>query len=523
MSSKVMRVVGWTVVVIAIICTLASVALTVGLHNYVKSAVITVLRERYNSDVQIGDLRIVIFPRVFITATKVVLRHEGRTDIPPFLDADKLTVSADILSLFQSPRKIASVHLEGLKINIPPRDPNAAPHGPRQVKMPVVLEEVTADDTVLVMLQRDPNKVPLEFDIHSLVMHEFGPVQPAEFHALLRNPKPVGDIDTEGQFGPWDADNLSLTPIQGKFSFSNADLSTLKGISGILSSRGQYSGPLDKLDVTGDTDTPDFALQFGGSPVDLKTHYIAVVDGTNGNTYLKPVTAHFLHSTIECNGEVVGVHGAKHRKIELVATASDARVEDLLHLVVKGDQPVMTGAANLKTKIDLPAVDGTLFDKLILDGQFGIEGAHFSSEGVQGKIDSLSRHGQGQPKNEDIENVISNLQGKFVLKDKDATFSNLGFDVSGAKVQLMGTYNLENENLDFRGHLLLQAKLSQLTTGTKSFLLRPFDSIFKKNGVGTSLPIKISGTRSNPSFGLDLGHKDKDDKKVQGAQIKNGD
>jgi hypothetical protein len=207
----------------------------------------------------------------------------------------------------------------------------------------------------------------------------------------------------------------------------------------------------------------------------------------------------------------------------LVATASDARVEDLLHLVVKGDQPVMTGAANLKTKIDLPAVDGTLFDKLILDGQFGIEGAHFSSEGVQGKIDSLSRHGQGQPKNEDIENVISNLQGKFVLKDKDATFSNLGFDVSGAKVQLTGTYNLENENLDFRGHLLLQAKLSQLTTGTKSFLLRPFDSIFKKNGAGTSLPIRISGTRSNPSFGLDLGHKDKDDKKVQGAQIKNGD
>jgi hypothetical protein len=257
--------------------------------------------------------------------------------------------------------------------------------------------------------------------------------------------------------------------------------------------------------------------------VDLKTHYIAVVDGTNGNTYLKPVTAHFLHSTIECSGEVVGVHGSKHRKIVLEATASDARVEDLLHLVVKGDQPVMTGTANLKTKIDLPAVDGTLFDKLILDGQFGIEGAHFSSEGVQGKIDSLSRHGQGQPKNEDIENVISNLQGKFVLKNKEATFSNLGFDVSGAKVQLTGTYNLENENLDFRGHLLLQAKLSQLTTGTKSFLLRPFDSIFKKNGAGTSLPIKISGTRSNPSFGLDLGHKEKDDKKVQGAQIKNGD
>ncbi|MFZ0035891.1 MAG: hypothetical protein WAK91_00610 [Candidatus Acidiferrales bacterium] len=520
MSRKVMRVVGWTLLVIAIICTLASVALTIGLHKYLKSAVITVLRERFNSDVEIGSLRILVFPRVFVSASGIVLRRGGRTDIPPFFTADKLTASADLASLFRSPRTIASVHLDGLKINIPPRDPNAQHDGPRKIKMPVVLEEVTADDAVLVMIPRDPNKVPLEFDIHQLVMHELGPVQPAEFHAVLRNPKPVGDIDTSGQFGPWDPDDLSLTPVQGTFSFSNADLSTLKGISGILSSKGQYSGVLDKLDVVGDTDTPDFGLQFGGSPVDLKTHYIAVVDGTNGNTYLKPVTAHFLHSTIEASGEVVGVRGAKHRKILLEATASNARVEDLIHLVVKSDQPVMTGAATLKTTIDLPPIDGTLFEKLILNGQFGIVGAHFSSEGVQGKIDSLSRHGQGEPKNEDIENVISNLQGKFILKDKDATFSNLGFDVSGAKVQLTGTYNLENENLDFRGHLLLNAKLSQLTTGTKSFLLRPFDSIFKKNGAGTSLPIKISGTRSNPSFGLDIGHKD--DKKNQQGQIKTG-
>ncbi len=515
-----MRVVGWTVLVIAVICTLASVALTIGLHKYLKSAVITVLRERFNSDVEIGSLRILVFPRVFVSASGIVLRRGGRTDIPPFFTADKLTASADLMSLFSSPRKIVSVHLDGLKINVPPRDPNAPHDGPRKIKMPVVLEEVTADDTVLVMIPRDPNKVPLEFDIHQLVMHELGPVQPAEFHAVLRNPKPVGDIDTSGQFGPWDPDDLSLTPVQGTFSFSNADLSTLKGISGILSSKGQYSGVLDKLDVVGDTDTPDFGLQFGGSPVDLKTHYIAVVDGTNGNTYLKPVTAHFLHSTVEASGEIVGVRGARHRKIVLDASARDARVEDLLHLVVKGDQPVMTGAATLNARIDLPAVDGTLFDKLILDGKFGIEGAHFSSGGVQEKVDSLSRHGQGEPKNEDIENVISNLQGQFILKDKDATFSNLGFDVAGAKVQLTGTYNLENENLDFRGHLLLKAKLSQLTTGAKSFFLKPFDSIFQKNGVGTSLPIKISGTRSNPSFGLDLGHKD--DEKNQQEQTKSG-
>ncbi len=519
MNRRVFRIAAWTIGVLVILATIASVALTLSLRGVVKSMVITALRERFNSEVEIRDLRILIFPRVYVAADGIALRHEGRTDIPPFLIIESLVVSTGLRSIFGPRRHIAAVNLTGLQIHVPPRDPNA-PQNPHKTNLSVVLDEVTTDDAVLVMLPRDPAKVPLEFDIHHLELQEIGPDQPATFHATLRNPKPVGDIETDGEFGPWQSEQPSLTPIQGKFSFSNADLSTLKGISGILSSRGEYSGVLEKLDVTGDTDTPDFALQFGGSPVDLKTHYIAVVDGTNGNTYLKPVTAHFLHSTIECSGEIVGVRGAKHRKIVLEAAASDARVEDLLHLVVKSEQPVMTGAATLKTKIDLPPVDGTLFDKLILNGQFGIEGAHFSSEGVQGKIDSLSRHGQGQPKNEDIEDVISNLQGQFVLKDKEAAFSNLGFDVAGARVQLTGTYNLENENLDFRGHLLLNAKLSQLTTGAKSFFLKPFDSIFQKNGVGTSLPIRISGTRSNPSFGLDLGHKD--DKKSQKGQTKSG-
>ena len=31
---------------------------------------------------------------------------------------------------------------------------------------------------------------------------------------------------------------------------------------------------------------------------------------------------------------------------------------------------------------------------------------------------------------------------------------------------------------------------------------------FKKNGAGTEIPIKITGTESEPHFGADFGHKD---------------
>jgi hypothetical protein len=47
-----------------------------------------------------------------------------------------------------------------------------------------------------------------------------------------------------------------------------------------------------------------------------------------------------------------------------------------------------------------------------------------------------------------------------------------------------------------------------MTTGWKSILLKPVDPFFSKNGSGTEIPIRITGTESEPHFGLDFGHKD---------------
>ena len=85
---------------------------------------------------------------------------------------------------------------------------------------------------------------------------------------------------------------------------------------------------------------------------------------------------------------------------------------------------------------------------------------------------------------------------------------NLSFSVAGASVNLDGTYGLHSEDLDFHGKAQLQAKPSQMVTGVKSFLLKPFDHFFRKNGV-TEIPIKVTGKREHPSFGLDFHHKNK--------------
>jgi hypothetical protein len=91
-------------------------------------------------------------------------------------------------------------------------------------------------------------------------------------------------------------------------------------------------------------------------------------------------------------------------------------------------------------------------------------------------------------------------------------FRGLTFSVTGAMVRLDGKYGLKHEDLDFHGKLCMKAKLSQTTTGAKSFLLKAFDPFFRKSGQ-TELPIKITGQREHPSFGLDLRHKDKNKEK----------
>ena len=105
-----------------------------------------------------------------------------------------------------------------------------------------------------------------------------------------------------------------------------------------------------------------------------------------------------------------------------------------------------------------------------LQGQFGIGNIQFTNSSVQGKIDSLSRRGQGEPRDMDINSVISDMKGDFGMRDAVLNFSDLRFGVTGAAINLTGTYNLDNEQLDFHGKLKLKAKLSQTTTGVKSFL-----------------------------------------------------
>jgi hypothetical protein len=474
------------------------------------------LSERFKSSVEIGDFHVILSPLIHVEIDGIVLHHQGRTDIPPIIQIQKASFNANWGGLLGKKVDINLVRLQGLQINLPPRVPGGPPmiQGTDQdlsSKYPIVIHHIQADDAILTMLRKpeDADKPPNQFHIHELKMQDFAFDRPASFQALLTNPKPNGLIHCQGQFGPWLADDPSQTPVDGVYTFQNADMSTLKGLRGIMSSTGQFRGPLDYLKVDGQTQIPDFALRTSAHPIALHTDYSAIVDGTNGNTILKNVTAHFLHTTLSVQGEVVDLKKkVKGRTIELHASSNNARIEDLLTLAVDTTPPAMTGPARLDTRIDIPEeTDVDVIDRMKLNGRFGVGDMEFTNADTQSKVDSLSRRGQGQPKATDITDQPSQLGSRFTMDQSTINLSDLTFAVSGAIVSLEGNYDMDSGQLDFRGNLKLDAKLSQTTTGVKSFFLKAVDPFFEKRGAGTDLPIKITGTKDHPSFGLDFHDK----------------
>jgi hypothetical protein len=483
-----------------------------------RTRVIETLSNRFNSKVELTNLDVSVVNGIEVSGSG--LKVFGTTDPNPYesgvqalIGVQEFRFQTSLLNLFRSPMHVETVYVKGLELNIPPKDDRRemTTMGSKAPKMTIFVDQFVCEDTKLLINTSKPGKPPLEFAIGDLKMKDIGPGQPSQFDATLVNPKPVGDIQSNGLFGPWQQDSPRDTPVQGDYSFTNADLSTIKGIGGILSSTGQYSGTLGNIVVHGKTETPDFRIATGGHAVPLRTEFHAVVDGTSGDTYLRPVHATFLHSSLTANGSVVRVSTPKGHDIELDVVLDHAQIEDLLQLGVRTDPPIMNGPVEMNTRLSLAPGDANVADRLKLGGSFHVLRAHFANEKVQGKLNSLSLRSQGKPKEAQDhaeEDAPVDLRGVFTLKDGVLSFSLLHFLIPGTHVDMTGDYSLDGQTFDFRGTARLDAKVSQMTTGWKSILLKPVDPFFSKHGAGTEVPIRITGTESEPHFGLDFSHKD---------------
>ena len=497
---------------------------------YIKEQAVSYLSRRFQSEVEVGTLSVKI-PRVppiqlFLTRGKgviaevvgsgIVMRHKGRRDIPPMMVMKNFRFSVDLGRVFDPTKRVALIHLDGLELHIPPKgdrpalgssgkpESDEAKASSVSTVIPkasdVLIEKVMIEDSKLVILPKNADRKPLEFELHKIVLDSVQLKESLNYRALLTNAKPPGLIDSSGAFGPWNAETPSDTPLSGKYTFSNADLGVFSAIGGTLHSNGPFEGVLNSIEAKGVADVPNFHLKKVGHPVSLHTQFEASIDGGNGNTTLKPVQAMLETSALTTSGAIIKHDGDTRRTIDLDFAMPNGEMLDLLKLAMK-NKPFLSGRIRLNGKIRIPPFAGQVKDKLILDGKFAIEHGQFLQDVVQEKIDTLSRRGQGKPKSTEIDNVFSNMAGEFHLDNQQIDFRTLSFSAPGARVDLAGGFDMEKDLLDFAGTLKLDAKVSQTMTGWKRWALKPIDPFFAKKGAGTFLKIKVGGSSKAPQFG----------------------
>jgi hypothetical protein len=504
---------------LAVLGIVSGILLWRSLHidRFTRDWVVRSLSERFDTYVELSDLRVTAFPELRVIGQDLTIHHREPSDVP-FIHIDSFTFHLGVLGIFRVPHEIRSIGVQHMTITVLPRveksaaaqseaRKTAASSAPRPKPLPaIVVDEIVCDDTALVILPKKAGKDPLEWDIHALNLYHAGANQWMEFRGTLTNGKPKGEIATQGSFGPWNLEEKGATPISGSYDFTNADLGPFPGIAGILSSTGKYGGELDKLEVSGETDTPDFSLDRVGKPVPLHTEYSATVDGLNGDTYLHPVRAKLIKSEIVAQGSVVNVPGKGH-DISLDIDAPNARIQDILALALKAEMPLLSGPAKIKAKLLLPPGKMKIIEKMTLDADVAVDDAHWSSPKIREELQSLSRRAEGQPKDEEAGSSVTDLKCKFHLEKGVIHFSSVTFSVPGANILLAGDYAVQGGELNFKGQIRLQAKVSQLVTGVKSDFLKLLDPFFSKNGAGTELPVAITGTRDNPTFSVSIFHK----------------
>jgi hypothetical protein len=497
---------------------------------YIREQAVQYLQKRFDSDVEMAALRVRL-PRVSpvklvlrkgrggiarVEGAGIVLRQRGRTDAPPLLRVQRFSFEVDLGTLFDEQKTVSRVALHGVEVNIPPPGQRpkmnaGAPSPPpdstaqaEQARKATILKEVLLENSSLVILPRDPSKTPMRFELHRVKLESAGVGVAMKYDAELTNAKPPGRIHSRGSFGPWAAGEPGNTPLAGSYTFDKADLGVFAGIAGILHSTGSFEGTLDQISARGEASVPDFRLKSAGNRVPLFTRFEVLVDGTNGNTVLKPVSATLGSTRFTTSGGIIRHEEDTRRTIQLSVSMPDGQLGDLLRLAVKG-APFMKGRIEMNTKVAIPPLSGKVREKLILDGNFEVSDGTFLRSTIQDQIDNLSRRGQGKPGNNEIDEVVSNMAGNFRLEDEVLTFRSLSFGVPGAWVDLAGNYQLDNDLLDLRGSLRLKAKVSQTQAGWKRWALKPVDPIFSKNGAGTFVKIKVDGTSRKPHFGLDRG------------------
>jgi hypothetical protein len=426
------------------------------------------------------------------------------------ITVDRIVVRGSYAGLLSNPVRLTAIDLTGLRVWISPRRPGASePFGLSggTVRPKLRVDEIRLDQALLDLPRDAPGRAPLEFAFHSVLVQDLGLNGRMQFSLAAHNPVPSGEVHIRGEAGPIGVSTLREMPMEGQFTFENANLTAPRSISGLLNASGNCRGTMGHLECAGTADVPQFQVFGSAHAVHIASRYQATVDAVTGNARLNEVVAHFNSTTLSAVGTVSGDPDPRGKTLTLDLSVRDGRLEDLLTLFTSAPQAGMRAAIGIQGRFIIPPGPPDFLSKLRVDGKLVLSQARFTNPASQTPLDRLSASAEGVPKAEqrhDPRLAAGNVQAHVTARNGVANLREVAFAFPGIQGRLAGTFSLHEKQVHLDGAFETQGKLSDTSSGLKALLLKAIGPLWPKTDSMKSIPFAISGRGSSASFHLRL-------------------
>jgi AsmA-like C-terminal region len=424
----------------------------------------------------------------------------------PLATAQKIRITGRYSDLLFRPYHLAEIEVDGLHVRVPSvTEPKKWNEGAKGANSKVSVGTVTTNGAVL-EIEKPGSEEALKFEIHKLVVQSIAASRPMRYEVSMGIPEPPGEVESKGNFGPWQDGDIGKIPLSGSATLSGAKLDKFSGLGGTIRSQERFAGTLEQVEVTGDASAPDFELKSARHTVELGTQFDVTVNAIKGEVDLKGVVARVGKTTLHARGEVAEDAKNDHREAALDFSTTNGRAEDLLWVFSSSSKPAMFGPAFCSGHVLMRRFGEGFLDALQANGKFLVKNGHFQ-RATQLKTNELSARGSGKKiksADEAPEAPVENLSSDVKIENGVAHLSTTYFQVPGARARVEGTYKLEDSKVNLHGNLWTDSSLSDNATGIKALLLEPLDPLFRRKHAGAMLAVTMQGDIHDPTFGTML-------------------
>jgi hypothetical protein len=469
------------------------------------------LESVFASQIKIDHYHRTYFPYPGFVADGVTLRRDSAPNLPPVGSIVHIRVEGRWIDLLLFRRVIHRIIAEGLHVVIPPVGSNAnhqdfPPGSANDFTGPTTtIQQLDIRDAQLDILRNNGGRYV--FPIHRLLIGNLQQGSAITYSVDMQNAIPSGHIQASGAFGPLLANQLGPTPVTGNFSFTEVALTGIGSLHGTLASSGHFQGTLASIEAFATSSIPDFAVSTA-RPIAISATSSGSISALNGDISLRAIDVLVGRTTLHVQGSIAGA--PKLTTLDL--STNHGRAEDLLHPFLSSSSPI-AGPIQLHSHAVLAPATGraSFLHRLTLSGAFDIPSQRLTDPSTEKSLTAFSQRAQGHPSPTNgapEADVLSSLDGTVNIREGVAHAPRLNFQFPGAAIQVAGTFDLNSEAVNMQGNLRMQTDISHVTTGFKSYLLKPLAPFFKHKNAGAVVPIAITGLPNHYKINQNVLHLD---------------